>query len=268
MFQVEQYPTENSQKWLVRQFEFFQFNGSSITEKYVPRPDISLIFHLDNAPLILNDSGFLLNNFFATPIITRSLVLKLFGKMDSFVVICRPTVLSRILGIDLSYIPKQSIDLPYDLFHPLWSRLSKVESVPERINLFTDFINSFQQTAYCPDIIDLLYDKIVEKSITTSLSYIIQECPACGRTLQRSFKKRTGVSPKTLARIVRIDYLWTKIKNENAIDYQDLVFDGNYFDQAHFINDFKSIVGESPSYFFNRNQNVLKLISGRKAGKY
>jgi AraC-like DNA-binding protein len=268
MFHVAQYPTEKTQNWLVRQFEFFQFDGSSLVEMYVPRPDISLIFHFDNTPLVLNDSKIFLNHFFGTPIITQSLVLKLFGKMNTFVVICKPTVLSRILDLNLSSIPKQSIDLPYDLFNPLWNNLSKIESISERINFFTVFINSFQQTVYCPDIIDLLYDRIIEKSITTPLCNIIKECPASGRTLQRSFKKRTGVSPKTLARIVRIDYLWAKIKEENAIDYQNLVFDGHYFDQAHFINDFKSIIGEPPSYFFNRNQNILKLISGRKSGQY
>jgi AraC-like DNA-binding protein len=40
------------------------------------------------------------------------------------------------------------------------------------------------------------------------------------------------------------------------------VFDGNYFDQAHFINDFKSITGETPSYFFNRNLQITKMFSG------
>ena len=106
----------------------------------------------------------------------------------------------------------------------------------------------------------------MEKGTTTLLKDIVRECPACQRTLERNFIKRTGVTPKTLMRIVRLDYLWTKIKDENAIDYQELVFDGNYFDQAHFINDFKSIIGETPNYFFNRNLQITKMFSGRAEG--
>ena len=78
--------------------------------------------------------------------------------------------------------------------------------------------------------------------------------------------KEAGITPKKLLRLVRFDYLWTKINNEKTIDYQDLVFDGNYFDQAHFINDFKSITGETPSYFFNRNLQITKMFSGRGEG--
>ena len=64
-------------------------------------------------------------------------------------------------------------------------------------------------------------------------------------------------------RIVRLNYLWTKIKYDSAVDYQDLVFNGNYFDQSHFINDFKYIVGETPNQFFNRNLEIVEYFSGK-----
>lgn len=91
----------------------------------------------------------------------------------------------------------------------------------------------------------------------------MEECGVSCRTLQRKFIKRTGVTPKVLMRIVRLNYLWTKINNHYAVNYQDLVFEGNFFDQAHFINDFKSIVGETPNHFFNRNLNIVELFSGK-----
>jgi AraC-like DNA-binding protein len=186
--------------------------------------------------------------------------------MDTFIVICKPTVFSHVFGIDLTPIPKQSIDLPCAIFQPLWNELSQLRTTEERINHFTDFINSFQHTPYQPDAIDIFYNKIMEKGTTVLLKEIVRECPASQRTLERYFIKRTGVTPKTLMRIVRLDYLWTKIKDEKAIDYQDLIFDGNYFDQAHFINDFKSIIGETPNYFFNRNLQITKMFSGRAEG--
>lgn len=267
MFQVEQYDTKNTQSWLIRQFEFFQFDDSFIAEKFIPRPDISIIFHFKDTPLILDDTKIRLEPFFAAPIISKSLVLNFHGTMDSFVVICKPTVFSRIFAIDLSPLKKRSINLPDSLFYPLWLELSETRDASERIGLFTSFINSFHKSPYSPDAVDLLYDKIIERGSTTLLKDIIADCPGSQRTLERNFIKRTGVSPKTLMRIVRIDYLWTKIKNENAIDYQELVFKGNYFDQAHFINDFKSIIGEAPSYFFNRNLNIVKMFSGRVESK-
>ena len=186
--------------------------------------------------------------------------------MDTFIAICKPTVFTRVFGIDLSPVPKRSIDLPSPVFSSLWRELSEMDSTEKRIVHFTDFINSFGRKPYRPDTIDLFYDKIAENGSTILLKDIVHESPASQRTLERNFIKRTGVSPKTLMRIVRLDYLWTKIKDEKAIDYQDMVFDGNYFDQAHFIKDFKSIIGETPNYFFNRNLQLAKMFSGRAEG--
>ena len=67
-------------------------------------------------------------------------------------------------------------------------------------------------------------------------------------------------------RIVRFNYLWDKIRTEHVLDYQDLVFDGHFFDQSHFIKDFKDIIGETPSYFFKRNLQHLQIISGKGSG--
>lgn len=265
MLYVKHFDNNKNNEWLVRKFEIF-FNESFLAEKFIPRPDISIVFHFKDRPLILGETNIQLEPFFAAPIIPKSIVLNFHGTMDTFIVICKAAVFSRVFGIDLSPVQKRSINLPYEIFYPLWKDLSEIETTNKRIEHFTNFINSVQQTPYIPDVIDIFYEKIIKKSPTALLKDIIEECAACQRTLERYFVKRTGVSPKTLMRIVRIDYLWTKIKDEKAIDYQDLVFDGNYFDQAHLIKDFKSIIGETPNYFFNRNLQITKMFSGRAEG--
>lgn len=131
------------------------------------------------------------------------------------------------------------------------------------MSCFSEFINSTRSTPYVPDVVDVFYNKIVEKSVTTPLKDIVRECYVSKSTLMRKFVMRTGVSPKTLARIVRLNYAWYQIMDENTVDYQDLVFYGNYFEQSHFINDFKSIVGETPGHFFQRDLDIVKIFSGK-----
>ncbi len=267
MFQVQHFNALKTESWLIRQFELFQFEDSILKEKFIPRPDISIIFHFKNAPLIIEDKEIYLEPFFCAPILPKSLSLTFHGTMDTFVVVCKPTVLSRVFNLNLTHTSHHGIILPHHIFYPLWKNLSELKTSHERICFFVKFIGLFQKTSYIPDAIDMLYDKIIEQGITTLLKDIVRECPASQRTLERNFIKRTGVSQKTLTRILRLDYLWTKIKEGEAIDYQDLIFDGHYFDQAHFINDFKSIIGETPSIFFNRNSHITKMFSGRIEGQ-
>jgi len=265
MLKVEHYHTETAH-WLIRQFESFRFTEPLLVEKFIPRPDISLVFHFKDVPQIREEPPVQLEPFFVAPIVSRSIVLDFHGTMDTFVVICKPAVLSRIFGLDLSLLRKHGVELPYNTFYPIWEAMSVLQTAGERIEYFTDFINQTQKTPYCPDEVDLLYDQILEKGSKTLLKDFMHDCCASQRTLERKFIKRIGVNPKTLMRIVRLDYLWTRIQNENAIDFQGLTFDGNYFDQSHFISDFKTIIGETPGFFFNRNQDLAKMFSGRKEG--
>ena len=252
--------------WLVKRFEVFRSDGCRLVEKFIPRTDISIVFHFGDLPAVAGERPVLLEPFFAAPIVPEALLLNLDGVSDTFIAICNPTALSRTFGLDLTPRGKYGIDLPRDLFYPLWKEMSKLNTAKERIISFNRFVKNLQSGPYIKDKVDIAYEKIVEKGITFSLKEIIHECGASQRTMERLFLKRTGVTPKTLVRVIRLNYLWNKMKNANPVDYQDMVFDGRYFDQAHFINDFKSITGETPGCFFGRNLYRVKIMSGEIEG--
>lgn len=264
MLQVEYQEASSNHQWLVKQFETFHSNEPLLAEKFVPRPDISIIFHFKDKPQIIDKINTPLEPFFATSLVSKSLEMTVNGVMDSFVVICKPTVFSNVFNINLSRYSTYSIPLPTALFYPVWKELAQLDTFKARIDYFTTFIENIQKTPYINDAIDELYDKIVTQGTTDLLKDIMLENVFCKRTLERNFIKRTGVNPKTLMRIVRLDELLTPIKNGKIIDYQELVFNGNYCDQAHFIKDFKSVINETPTHFFKRNLQHLKLFSGRQ----
>jgi len=250
--------------WLIKQFETFRFDiDGSIYDKFIPRPEISLIFHFKDIPLIIGEKTESLPSYFAVPIIEKAVDLEIHGYMDSFVVICRPTSLSRFFHLEMTPAIFGGITLPEEIFHPLWQLLSLCRSTEERIACFNSYIYNIQKEPYKTDTIDSLYDLIIEKSIAFSMEEIMQCCNSCSRTLQRNFVKRTGVTPKFLMRVVRLHNLWTRVGNLDAVDYLDMVFDGNYFDQAHFIKDFKAITGETPGSFFKRNLEIIRKFSGK-----
>ena len=78
------------------------------------------------------------------------------------------------------------------------------------------------------------------------------------RDFQRKFKEYVGLSPKQYARIIRLNYIISKI-NQSAItpNWQDISYMGGYYDQMHFIKDFKSFTGVSPSSFFEEESLSL-----------
>jgi AraC-like DNA-binding protein len=69
------------------------------------------------------------------------------------------------------------------------------------------------------------------------------------RTLQRIFSEYVGATPKWVIRRYRLHELVEKFNSGSPVNWPDLALELGYFDQAHLINDFKSIVGYSPTQY-------------------
>ncbi|WP_167881192.1 helix-turn-helix domain-containing protein [Leptospira gomenensis] len=69
------------------------------------------------------------------------------------------------------------------------------------------------------------------------------------RTLQRLFHKYVGVSPKWVIQRYRLHEAAERLDKGEVLDGVGLALELGYFDQAHFIRDFKSFVGKSPDQY-------------------
>ena len=69
------------------------------------------------------------------------------------------------------------------------------------------------------------------------------------RSLQRLFSQYVGVSPKWVIRRYRLHELLEQMHSGKPLDWARLAVDLGYFDQAHLINDFKSITGYAPTEY-------------------
>lgn len=69
------------------------------------------------------------------------------------------------------------------------------------------------------------------------------------RAMQRLFREYVGVPPKWVIRRYRLHELIARLNSGEVLDWADLAAELGYFDQAHLINDFKAIVGRSPTQY-------------------
>jgi AraC-like DNA-binding protein len=72
------------------------------------------------------------------------------------------------------------------------------------------------------------------------------------RSMQRIFSEYVGVSPKWVIRRYRLHELIERFNSGDRLDWPQLALELGYFDQAHLINDFRSIVGCSPTRYRKR----------------
>jgi AraC-like DNA-binding protein len=78
---------------------------------------------------------------------------------------------------------------------------------------------------------------------------LVERTGLSSRTLQRLFREYVGVSPKWVLQRVRLHEAAERIADDPRADWAMLALDLGYFDQAHFIKDFKAVVGRAPAEY-------------------
>src|ERR1017187_6968753 len=94
-----------------------------------------------------------------------------------------------------------------------------------------------------------LVDRILQTPKIKKVDDLVLSAGMCKRSLQRLFSEYVGVSPKWVIRRYRLHDLIEKFNAGGEPDWPQLALELGYFDQAHLINDFKSIVGHSPTEY-------------------
>lgn len=74
------------------------------------------------------------------------------------------------------------------------------------------------------------------------------------------FKRQVGVTPKSYQKIMRFQKTVRDIESLAEIDWAAVSLESGFYDQAHFIKDFKAFSGFTPEQYFRRRGDFLNYI--------
>jgi AraC-like DNA-binding protein len=75
------------------------------------------------------------------------------------------------------------------------------------------------------------------------------------RQLERGFLQYTGLTPRQFARLTRFRQV-VRLLHQPALPLTDVAYRAGYYDQAHFIHDFKALAGLTPREYRREQQDV------------
>jgi AraC-like DNA-binding protein len=76
--------------------------------------------------------------------------------------------------------------------------------------------------------------------------------------LARRFKEVVGVTPKRLARTCRFSAIVLAMDPAGPVDWLELAARAGYYDQAHFINEFRTFTGMTPTRYLEVRRRFLR----------
>jgi AraC-like DNA-binding protein len=225
-------------------------------QKIIPDGYPELIFHFD-APyrIHLRNRWEMQANGLLAGQIRKHFFLQNTGRSSILGVKLQPSAITHLFGIGMDTLTDRVVGVMSQAGADELARLQiEVEAAgsDSRISIVEEFFR--QRKTRIPDkhLIDISLEAIFTDHGMISVQEIALKTGFSERHIEQQFKRFVGLSPKFFARIVRFSYVFNVI-SDNRPDWNDVVYQAGFYDQSHFIRNFKAFTGEDPSkYMFGR----------------
>lgn len=233
-------------------------DGTVEKQKIVPDGYPELIIHYgDPYRINLNGSWQLQERQLLAGQIKNHFYLENTGTSGMIGIKLNPTSPTHLFGIDMSDFTGQVLPLA-DPIKALLSGLD-LSATPDHESLFSQldllFTSFLEQHPISERPVDKAIALILQHHGSWSLSQLAATCQCSERQLERQFKRYVGLSPKFYSRIIRLGYIF-ELMQQGDPNWSDLVYDSGFYDQSHFIKNFREFTGEDPSSYGFDEENM------------
>ena len=176
-----------------------------------------------------------------------------------------PDGLTPFLEMPVSSLANKAVAIT-DIFGKEGSRLEEnviaATNNQERIKLIESFLLSRLVdpktiNAITKDCIDVIFQSQGQIEVLE----LADKLKINRRSMERKFVAAIGMSPKQLSRVVRLQATLKMLDQKSYTSLTSLAYENGYYDQAHFIKDFKEFTGMSPKSFFSENLKLAVLFA-------
>lgn len=179
--------------------------------------------------------------------------LQLAGQVNLMGVRFRPGMGAVFLGVGLDEVPGfQSEDWPSLQLTRLIDALAGLDASSQQALVERALMARLSDAEARRSPVQRLLAQITVNQGRARLTDLMQAVPLGQRQLERLFRHQVGLTPKQFSRIQRVALVRGQLRaGESLLDTALLC---GYADQAHFINDFKAVVGMTPGQYRLRSQ--------------
>lgn len=146
----------------------------------------------------------------------------------------------------------------------LETALINAENVQERIKTMEAFLtNRLQKQETAVRLTQEWIRLLASQQGLLSVSQLSEEMQLNRRTLERYALSQIGMTPKLLARMMRLQATLRYLIDHPEASFTEIALVHEFYDQAHFTKEFKYFTGVSPKHFFANQLRFSSLFIGK-----
>ncbi len=242
---------------LVRLFWSLEADATAIAEKQTIVPDgcMEMIIHYGDPYQQFSENGIILQpRSFVFGQIIRPLQISPTGRTGMVAVRFHPEGFAPFFTGSLQAMENRAVPLT-ELFGEEGDRLTQeilsALSIDNRIAILENFLINRLTSPHSIDAITKSgVGALLESKGQLSVAELAEHVEINRRKLERKFATVIGLSPKQLSKMIRLQSTLRALRSKTFPDLTTLALESGYFDQAHFIKDFREFTGISPKQFY------------------
>ena len=170
-----------------------------------------------------------------------------------------PHTIPLLLGIPATELSNQTPELTILLRsegNQLEEQMAEASNTLARVKIIEDFIlRKLTQHYKSPLPVFACIRSIIQQKGMIKVKQLASDYAVSERQFERQFLRYSGFNPKLFSRIVRFHAAMEQYGKEHKT-LTEIALEAGFYDQSHFIHDFKEFSGLNPKEYFSGNSGA------------
>lgn len=227
------------------------------------------IIFLENRFQTRFDDGPPLTNYNSTVIgqMLRPFTHQLTATVGAITIDFTPTGFSHLFALPAHELAGQTFDTKLVCGSATDSLVDQLQNEPSRAGRFgllnTFFLRRLHTLPRSDYQVEAAAERLRQEPGGLKIRQLAEWVNCAERTLNRRFTHSVGLSPKEYARVQRFLQARLWLDTQPAHRWGDMLAKLGYYDQAHFINEFRYFAGKAPLVYLSDNHFTLDFMRER-----
>jgi AraC-like DNA-binding protein len=268
MYEIRKYPVQHPKlQNYIRFFWEIHIENTQLNHKLIPQRNISLRFNLNEIPhfITINGQQHLLDDVYFSGLHDHFINahLKTNGKIDTLGICFFPDGFFPFINIPVAECKNQVLGAaevglkPYKI---IGQKIKEAPAINARLEILEkELVLLLAKNCVNAENFRRIFNVLKQTENQVQITDFCYRNNIAIRTLERMYNKYLGVPATTFGKLNRFHNSMNQLLSNDFSKLSDLAFDNGYFDQMHFIRDFKRFTGDTPKNFIRQNNSILQI---------
>ncbi len=141
-------------------------------------------------------------------------------------------------------------------------QLQEMVDINQKFLCVEEFLlNMFRNRLQVNPFVDYAVGQILQSPHSAVIKDITNKVGFSQKHMIDMFRQHVGMTPKSFLKVMRFQKAIREIEQNRQVTWARIAYESGYYDQAHFINDFKTFSGFTPSQYLTRHSDSVNYVA-------